>query len=272
MSKKHLGPSCHNLCPSLNVDKIFTHIKLHIYPDGGVARFRVYGQVDVRWETRGVDNKLIDLAAVENGGLAVQCSDQHFSNMNNLLMPNRAVNMGDGWETKRRRGPGFDWVIIQLGIPGIVKEIRVDTAWFKGNFPDKCSVEFALIKGKEDPVNCVDWQEVLPRTKLEADKVHIFGEGMFYQEALNCVWSHVRLNIFPDGGISRLRVFGIPHLEDKPLQELTPYNRLQKKFRQSQKEVAKLKQEVRSLRNTVDSLLSHLKISEGDLIPHSEYK
>ena len=115
--------------------------------------------------------------------------------------------MGDGWETRRRRGPGHDWVIVRLGHPGVVERIEVDTAHFKGNYPDSCSVQAASVATEEDvdlARESGSWPELLGVEKLEADSEHAFEE-----EVLSAgVVSHVRLNIFPDGGISRLRVFG----------------------------------------------------------------
>jgi allantoicase len=152
---------------------------------------------------------VVDLAAVENGGVALACSDMFFSSMNNLIMAGRAKNMGDGWETKRRRGPGHDWIILKLGRPGSIRKVEVDTNHFKGNYPDMCSIDGcsapdastdALTKGK------TDWNEILPKTKLQADKQHLFEKEILPID--NC--THIRLNIYPDGGVSRLRVWGLP--------------------------------------------------------------
>ena len=115
-------------------------MRLNIFPDGGVARLRVYGIVVPDW-SKLKPGELVDLAAVENGGVPLACSDMFFSSMNNLIMPGRAENMGDGWETKRRRGPGYDWIIVKLGLPGAIQKIEVDTNHFKGNYPDTCSIE-----------------------------------------------------------------------------------------------------------------------------------
>ena len=61
--------------------------------------------------------------------------------MNNLLLPGRAENMGGGWETRRKRAPGHDWILIRLGARGTINTIEVDTNHFKGNYPDRCSLE-----------------------------------------------------------------------------------------------------------------------------------
>ena len=191
----------------VNNDTRWTHLRFKIYPDGGVARLRVYGDVTPNWNRLKEIGGEIDLAAVENGGLVLSCSDMFFGHRHNLIMPGRAANMGDGWETKRRRGPGHDWTIIKLGTPGQLQRVVVDTSRFKGNFPESCSLEGcnaaeATIETLQDPEFA--WKPILARTKLQADTRHIFDQltdvGLV---------SHVRFNIFPDGGVSRLRVFGV---------------------------------------------------------------
>jgi allantoicase len=181
----------------------FTHLRFKIYPDGGVARLRVYGEVVPNWERLKRIGGEIDLAAVENGGLVLSCSDMFFGHRHNLIMPGRAVNMSDGWETKRRRGPGHDWVTIKLGAPGEIKRLEVDTSFFKGNFPESCLLEACQTVGDVLPAPA-DWKQVLPRTKLQAHTRHYFEKEI---DATGLV-SHVRFNIFPDGGVSRLRVYG----------------------------------------------------------------
>ncbi len=184
----------------------WTHLRFKIYPDGGVARLRVYGEVTPDWNRLKRNGGEIDLAAVENGGVVLSCSDMFFGHRHNLIMPGRALNMSDGWETKRRRGPGHDWTIIKLGARGHIKRLEVDTSWFKGNFPESCSLAAcdavdARIEKLQDPE--FDWKPVLSRTKLQAHTRHFFDEV----EDAGTV-SHVRFNIFPDGGVSRLRVWG----------------------------------------------------------------
>jgi allantoicase len=185
----------------------WTHIRLNIYPDGGVARLKVYGQVQKDFEKVAKSNQSIDLAAIENGGLVVAANDMFFGNKNNMIMPGRGVNMGDGWETRRRREPGNDWSIIQLGHPGTVKKIEIDTNHYKGNFPDSCWIEGCFAPGKAiDALNHAqfEWVEVLARTKLQADHRHFFESEL----KKSGPWSHLRLSIAPDGGISRFRVWG----------------------------------------------------------------
>jgi allantoicase len=184
----------------------WTHLRFKIYPDGGVARLRVYGEVVPDFDRLKQIGGQIDLAAVENGGLVLGCSDMFFGHRHNLIMPGRAANMSDGWETKRRRGPGHDWTIIRLGAPGHIRRLEVDTSWFKGNFPESCSLEAAnagdlSFERLQDPE--LSWKPILSRTKLQAHTRHYFNEV-----ADAGLVSHVRFNIFPDGGVSRLRVFG----------------------------------------------------------------
>ena len=126
-------------------------------------------------------------------------------NKHNLNLPGRGVNMGDGWETARRRGPGNDWVIVALGRPGIVERVEVDTAHFKGNYPDRVSVEAALFEQHgQATADSGRWQTLLPESRLSMDQQHYFDAEL---ESLGPV-SHVRMSIYPDGGVSRLRLFG----------------------------------------------------------------
>ncbi|HXD34258.1 MAG TPA: allantoicase [Pyrinomonadaceae bacterium] len=177
-----------------------THLRFKIFPDGGVARLRVYGEVLPDWEEIRRAGGHVDLAAVENGALVLSCSDMFFGHRHNLIMPGRALDMSDGWETKRRRGPGYDWVIIKLGSAGNIKRVEVDTSWFKGNYPDSCSLE--ACSAPDDA--SFDWQPLLAQTKLQAHTRHFFADELMDTRLA----SHVRFNIYPDGGISRLRIFG----------------------------------------------------------------
>ena len=185
--------------------RAWTHVRLNIFPDGGVARLRVYGAPKIDWNS--VKGERVDLAAALNGAVALCCNDEHFGAIRNLLAPGRGVNMGDGWETRRRREPGNDWVVIALAHPGVIRDIEIDTAHFKGNFPDGCSLQGALLQNaplEKLPAMSEKWQELLPRVKLQADKEHRFHDEIAAHNAV----SHVRLNIYPDGGVSRLRLFG----------------------------------------------------------------
>jgi allantoicase len=164
----------------------YTHLRFHIYPDGGVARLRVYGE-----PLPEVLGESIDLAAAHNGGRVIEASDMFFGSRHNLIFPGRSTGMHDGWETRRRRGPGHDWATIQLAAEGEIRRIEIDTLHFKGNFPESCSLETD------------DGRTILPRTKLSAHGNHVF-------EVSPETASRVRFRIYPDGGVSRLRIFGTP--------------------------------------------------------------
>ena len=189
---------------AINDEGRVTHLRFRIFPDGGVARLRVYGEVLPDWDIIKSMGGQVDLAGLTNGALVLSCSDMFFGHRHNLIMPGQALNMSDGWETKRRRGPGYDWVIIKLGAVGTIQRVEVDTSWFKGNFPDRCSLEACNAAGLsiEDPA--LAWQPVLPETKLQGHTRHFFLEELLEIGPV----SHVRFNIFPDGGVSRLRVYG----------------------------------------------------------------
>jgi len=198
---------------SIQPDGRFTHVRLNIYPDGGVARLRVWGEARPDWRRIATARRSspIDLVAVKHGGLPLATSDQFFSEPLNLLMPGRPRDMGDGWETRRRRGPGHDWVVLRLGRRGVIERVELDTTHFKGNFPESASIEGydAPELGAAPPTlppENADWRELLSRTKLRANARHRLPTG---RAACRPV-THVRLNIFPDGGVARLRVFGKP--------------------------------------------------------------
>ena len=190
-----------------------THVRLNIFPDGGVARLRVLGEVLPDWTRILATEAEIDLAAVVHGGYIVDASDRFFGEPRNMLMPYEAANMGDGWETKRRRGPGHDWAVVHLGLPGVIARLDLDTAHFKGNYPDSASVEAAVMKEAPGGVSAdaatqtiAEWTTVLPQVKLQPDHPHHFDAEV----ASGVPASHVRVNIYPDGGVSRFRVFGAP--------------------------------------------------------------
>jgi allantoicase len=177
-----------------------THLKLNIYPDGGVARFRAYG--DVRPEPRALEGEAVDLAAMENGGYVVLCSDMFFGHRQNLILPGRSTHMGNGWETKRRRGPGHDWTIVRLATRGIVHRVELDTDHYKGNAPGACSVDTCDSESAEFDLASEVWLETIPRTPLQPHARHVFDVGA------RAPATHVRLNIYPDGGVARLRLIG----------------------------------------------------------------
>ena len=186
----------------IDTDTTITHLRLNIFPDGGIARLRIYGEV--RPDFSQIEGS-VDLFALEHGGRAIACSDEHYGSMHNLNIAGRGVNMGDGWETARRRGPGNDWVVVALGHSGRIEKVEVDTAHFKGNYPDRVSLDAAsFVAGDEVSIDDPRWQTLLPESKLEMDTQHEFAETLKAPGAV----SHVRMSIFPDGGISRLRLFG----------------------------------------------------------------
>lgn len=185
--------------------KNYTHARLRMYPDGGIARFRLYGEVvPVVKETS--DKVAIDFASVKNGGVAIKFSDQHFGTADNLLLPGRGHDMSDGWETKRSREPGHtDWVVIRLGAPAQLQKIVVDTAHFRGNFPQKVNVKGIKVdnESKIDPISD-DWETIVDDSRTLADKEHEFDV-----KDKNKVYSHIKLTIIPDGGVKRIRAFGV---------------------------------------------------------------
>ncbi|MEJ2631781.1 MAG: allantoicase [Acidihalobacter sp.] len=193
---------------TLDASQPCSHVRLHIYPDGGVARLRLYGTV--RPPEGLVPDAERDLIALTNGGRALACSDAHYGHPQNLLRPGRGVNMGDGWETRRRREPGHDWCILALGEAGIIERIEVDTAHFKGNFPAACSIQAALIEGSPEAgivtPQSMFWKTLLPEQPLQANAVHAFAAEVVEFGPV----THLRFNILPDGGVSRLRAYGHP--------------------------------------------------------------
>jgi allantoicase len=214
------GDSHHYL--EVTSPKTVSHLRLNIYPDGGIARLRVYGEIRRDWDAVGSTvsgTDPIDLVALENGGRALLCNDEHFGSMHNLNVAGRGVNMGDGWETARRRTPGNDWVILRLGNPGDISEVEIDTAHFKGNYPDRASLRGARLGGTDSTElensdlgnsdlgkKSEQWPLLLPQAKLEMDRIHTFRDEL---QPIGAI-THVRLDIFPDGGVSRLRLRGLP--------------------------------------------------------------
>jgi len=187
----------------MNSARRVTHLRLNIFPDGGVARFRVHGEV-VAADSMFTDVREIDLAAMANGGYVVECSDMHYGHRQNLILPGRSIHMGDGWETKRRRGPGNDWTIVRLARRGTVERIELDTDHFKGNAPGSVMLEASdtgNISGKFD-AGKVEWRKLVSETPVQPHTWHHFNV------ADPGPATHVRLNIYPDGGVARLRLFG----------------------------------------------------------------
>jgi allantoicase len=180
----------------------FTHLRLNIHPDGGVARLRVLGEVVADW--RGVAGA-VDLAALARGARVVGCSDRFFGAPEKMLLPGPALGMHDGWETRRRRGPGHDWAIVRLAAEGEVERVEVDTAHFKGNAPGGCALEGCASAADVPPPDAA-WRTLLPETTLRPDALQVFAEELRREGPV----THVRLAIYPDGGVARLRVVGTP--------------------------------------------------------------
>jgi allantoicase len=169
----------------------WTHLRLSIYPDGGVARFRVHGQpVPDPAFLAGT----IDLAALERGGRLLDCSDAFFGSAVNLLMPGRARGMADGWENARRRGPGNDYVVVGLAAAGVPRRVEIDTSYFVGNAPG-----WARLQGGDESGT---WHDLLPKARLQPDTRHQFLVSS------PAPVTQVRLDVYPDGGLGRLRVHG----------------------------------------------------------------
>ena len=199
--QKLQGDKVHNF--KVNSTKV-NYIRFQIFPDGGIARLRLLGHVEIDLEK--FKNKKIELSSLNLGGKIIAYNNAHYGDVSALLTSGRGKTMGDGWETRRRREPGNDWIIVKLAKSGIIEEIEIDTAHFKGNFPDKASISAAFFDEKEKVSSIIkqnkNWKEILPPTKLKADKIHRFKKILRSDEV-----NYVKLSIFPDGGVSRFRVF-----------------------------------------------------------------
>jgi allantoicase len=216
-------------------DNVWTHVRFNMYPDGGIARLNIYGEIvaDQNWFLKG---EPLDLAFIKNGARPLTCSDMFFSHMENLLMPERGANMGDGWETKRRRtmgdvevDRGHDWLILQLAVRGNIEKILIDTCHFKGNYPNAFALEGTVLtseqaantaaltadshldarfdKGEVTEQLNIEWTPIIERSALFADREHTFKDEVIAKEQS---FTHVRLKMYPDGGISRIRLWGFP--------------------------------------------------------------
>ncbi|KAE8911152.1 Allantoicase [Phytophthora fragariae] len=206
----------------------WTHLRVNMFPDGGIARLRAYGQVVVDW-SRVSSSQLLDLVSVAHGGKVVGFNDAHYGHPRNLMAPGRSKTMADGWETARKatrpailkndpktgllQVPGKDWVVLKLGHLGVVQQVEVDTNHFKGNFPESCVVYGTRFDGDDDEDKllkdgAVKWEVLLPRVKLEAHKQHYFSVTDGNVNLIPGGVNYIKLEMFPDGGISRLRLLG----------------------------------------------------------------
>ncbi len=206
VSRRALNGNSQHLI-DVDAQQPYTHLRLHMYPDGGIARLRVYGQVHRGWLPEDA-SKTVDLLAAKNGGRPIFANDEHFGTLANLMAPGKGINMGDGWETRRRREPGNDWAVVALGHRGVIEDILVDTAYFKGNYPAAVSLQGTSVTTTDTDAILKDsesWPLLLEKNELGPDAEHSFKPT-----ADGAPITHVRINIFPDGGISRLRLFGKP--------------------------------------------------------------
>jgi allantoicase len=204
LSKKKTKANSHHYF-TVNSNKVFTHIKFNIFPDGGVARLRLYGSIA---KSNKIKNKKINLASLLDGSSVIACNNEHFGKAENILAPGKAKNMGDGWETRRRRGKGFDWLILNSLDGKEIDKIEISTHHFKGNFPSHCSLQAAYLPNSKNSKQIVKssntWKYLLKDAKLSANKVHVFKNNLMKKDKIN----FIKINIFPDGGISRFRIYG----------------------------------------------------------------
>ena len=205
IDKKKTKANSHHMFKSSS-KSIFTHIKLNIFPDGGVARLRLYGSISK--ENNKFGNKTINLASLLNGASVIACNNEHFGKAENILAPGKAKNMGDGWETRRRRDKGFDWLILNPINGKKINKIEISTHHFKGNFPSHCSLQAAFVPNKKSSSSIikssVKWKFLLNKVNLSANKTHVFKNILMKNDKIN----FIKINIFPDGGISRFKIFG----------------------------------------------------------------
>lgn len=199
-----------------NNDQVVSHIRVNIYPDGGIARLRVFGIVQSKVDDLN-DQEEIDLVAMLNGGTCVGYSNAHYGHPRNLIRPGQGINMGDGWETMRRMDrpailtadrwgmldvPGSEWAIMKMCCVGQVDHVVIDTQHFKGNYPDSVKMDIAWV-GEGETLGSAVWRPMLPSQKMWPNREHFF-----HDELKETVGTHVRITMAPDGGMSRVRVFG----------------------------------------------------------------
>ena len=205
LKKKKLNPNKKHFFKS-DSNKTFNFVRLNIFPDGGIARLKLFGNIDLSKEKLPKGN--FDLASVLNGSKIIACSDEHFGRAENLLIPGKSKNMGNGWETKRRRGPGFDWVIVKLGIVGNISAFEINTHFFKGNYPSYFSIQESPklndISVQKLVTLSKKWQYIINDTRLKSNSSLLVKNKLMQNKKINLI----KLNIFPDGGISRLRIYG----------------------------------------------------------------
>lgn len=199
-------------------NQIYTHIRLNYFPDGGIARLKVYGEVECNFASCN-ETELIDLMGIHNGAVCLSYSNAHYGHPSNLIKPTKGKRMDDGWETARRLDrpavlkndaegnlivTGSEFAIFRLGGKGRVQEMVIDTNHFKGNYADRIQVEGALL-GDHDQVETAKWSTILKNFKLSADREHFVGKKLIQDEG---PFNYVKVTIMPDGGVSRIRIYG----------------------------------------------------------------
>ena len=205
LTQENLEGDSHNLFSCKSTQPL-THLKITLYPDGGIARFRAYGN------TYSEDNKYqmtgTNVISKQSGARAVFANDEHFGCLSNVLEEHDPLSMADGWETRRRRKPGNDWGIIALSSPAKVHEIVIDTSFFKGNFPDTFSISSTNMTDTDDNTlieKSKTWDLLIERKKLGMNQIHVFNKtNLLHNDSI----THIRIDIFPDGGIARLKLIG----------------------------------------------------------------
>ncbi|MCJ1313741.1 Allantoicase [Agyrium rufum] len=203
LGKRECGASRRQAWSVMDGKKRVSHVRLCMYPDGGIARFRLFGHAVPVWPED--KSQEVELSAATMGGVAVSCSDQHFGRMSNLILPGRGKDMGDGWETRRSRGDEHtDWAIIRLGARGKVSRVVVDTAHFRGNFPRAVKVLGIDAEG-QDHVGVGDngWKEL---TEGQIETRADMEKEVSLKSPVIC--THIQLVMIPDGGVKRIRAFG----------------------------------------------------------------
>jgi len=205
LSQENLEGDSHNLFSCKSTQPL-THLKITLYPDGGIARFRAYGNAwsdDTKYQITGTN-----VISKKSGARAVFANDEHFGCLSNVLEEHNPLSMADGWETRRRRKPGNDWGIIALSSPAKVNEIVIDTSFFKGNFPDTFSISSTNMTDTDDNTlieKSKTWDLLIERKKLGMNQIHVFNKtNLLHNDSI----THVRIDIFPDGGIARLKLLG----------------------------------------------------------------
>lgn len=180
-----------------------THLRINLFPDGGLSRLRAYGEFVFDENILG---NTTNVCSVLNGARAIYANDEHYGKLQNTLVEHSPINMADGWETRRRREPGHDWGVIALARSAIIMKSIVDTTFFKGNYPSSCSIQSANIKNMTDSKiisTSGSWEKLMDSKALSMNQKHEFTT-LLHQQPVN----YIRLNIFPDGGIMRLKLIG----------------------------------------------------------------